>query len=395
MALAADGAGNLWVADSKGGRVLRYDANLVLAQTIAGFERPEGVAVTPSGAVLAVSEAKANRISTYDAALGLRLAVFGEKGAIKETKPLPPQLYLDKPAQVAFTPTGNLLVADRGNDMVQAFGLPGTPLVLAMAGASLGGARLASAADGPTAVVQRIGGMEGGRLDHPDGTVVDVPAGALPQDQDISVARAPKSAPAAGLAEASSAHQFGPEGLTFSEPASLTLAYEPELMASAGLVPAELKVHWWNPKAGTWEALASAVDETARTVTAHVAHFSLYQLLAPAHAAAFAADPEAAFAFRAIYMFPNPAVRSQRPAIHAAIGKADKVTVRFYDLTGQLLHEAVLTTPSVVDDGSGPQFAYEYAWDGRIASGIYFYAVTAEKNGSAPIRRVGKFAVVR
>ncbi|MBI3297911.1 MAG: SMP-30/gluconolactonase/LRE family protein, partial [Elusimicrobia bacterium] len=262
MALAADAAGNVWVADARGGRLLRYTPALDWAQTISGLKRPEGVAVTPSGAVVAVSEAKEHRLSTYDAVLGARLAVWGEQGPIKENKSLPAELLLKSPSQLAFTAGGNLLVADRGNDMIQGFGLPGTPLVAAMAGASAG-THLAAFGDE---------GFGGG---------------------------------------------FG----------------------------------------------AAALDEN--------------------------------FALRSVYAFPNPAVGGARPTVHVAVGKADKVTLKFYDVAGTPVHEATLDTPAVVNDEQGPQWAYEYAWAGHIPSGVYLYSVLAEKGGQAPIRRVGKLAVVR
>jgi len=38
--------------------------------------------------------------------------------------------------------------------------------------------------------------------------------------------------------------------------------------------------------------------------------------------------------------------------------------------------------------------AYEYAWTGRIASGVYYYTVEAERAGKK-LKAKGKFAVVR
>lgn len=110
----------------------------------------------------------------------------------------------------------------------------------------------------------------------------------------------------------------------------------------------------------------------------------------------FAAGPlDATFGLRDIYAFPNPAVGGQRPVIHAAVGVADRVTIRIYDIAGQPVHEATVDAPQVIDDGGGPQYAYEYPWGGHIPSGVYLYSVTAEKAGNAPIKRIGKLAVVR
>lgn len=102
------------------------------------------------------------------------------------------------------------------------------------------------------------------------------------------------------------------------------------------------------------------------------------------------------FKLRSIYVFPNPAVAGQKPTIHVSVGVADKVTFRFYDISGQQVHQATIDSPpSQIDDGTGPHPAYEYSWDGHIPSGVYLYSVTAEKAGQAPIKQSGKVAVVR
>lgn len=102
------------------------------------------------------------------------------------------------------------------------------------------------------------------------------------------------------------------------------------------------------------------------------------------------------FSLRSIYAFPNPAVAGQKPTIHVSVGVADKVTIRFYDISGQKVHEATIDSPpSQIDDGTGLHPAYEYAWEGHIPSGVYLYSVTAEKAGQASIRQSGKLAVVR
>jgi len=106
------------------------------------------------------------------------------------------------------------------------------------------------------------------------------------------------------------------------------------------------------------------------------------------------ADPS--FLLRDIYVFPNPAVRGQAPTVHAAVGIADQVRVKIYNVAGQQVHEAALDgTPPVIDDGSGSKYAYEYTWRGHIPSGVYLYTVEAKKSGHAPIRKAGKMGVVR
>lgn len=102
-----------------------------------------------------------------------------------------------------------------------------------------------------------------------------------------------------------------------------------------------------------------------------------------------------AFKLGDVYCFPNPAKR-QTPTFHIELGIADKVDLSIYDLSGDLVHKTSLSgTPQVIDDGQGPQYAYEYTWNiSDIGSGVYIYAIRARK-GKQNIRSVGKCAVIK
>ncbi|MBI4655558.1 MAG: right-handed parallel beta-helix repeat-containing protein [Elusimicrobia bacterium] len=102
-----------------------------------------------------------------------------------------------------------------------------------------------------------------------------------------------------------------------------------------------------------------------------------------------AADP--VFRLGEVYVFPNPAKGGKVPTFHVEAGLADSVKIRVYTVAGQLAHERTITgSPQVV----GSAYAYEYAWEGRIASGVYYYTIEAEKGGQK-FKAKGKFAVVR
>ncbi|MBI5201198.1 MAG: hypothetical protein HY925_06400, partial [Elusimicrobia bacterium] len=104
------------------------------------------------------------------------------------------------------------------------------------------------------------------------------------------------------------------------------------------------------------------------------------------------------FAFRDLYAFPNPANAGRSPTIRLQVGQADAVELRIYDVSGELVHGAQLTSARVVDDGGGkgPQVTYDYEWNtGGIGSGIYLYAVTAHRSGQTDIRKAQKLAVVK
>jgi len=109
-----------------------------------------------------------------------------------------------------------------------------------------------------------------------------------------------------------------------------------------------------------------------------------------------AAVADTTFRLGEAYAYPNPARGGERPVIHIETGLADRVTVRLFDVSGRQV--AVLAKeglPSLIDDGQGPQYAYELAWEGSIASGVYFFVARAEKAGASPLSVTGKLAVVR
>ncbi|MEW5906313.1 MAG: IPT/TIG domain-containing protein, partial [Elusimicrobiota bacterium] len=101
--------------------------------------------------------------------------------------------------------------------------------------------------------------------------------------------------------------------------------------------------------------------------------------------------PAAAFRLGEVYVYPNPAKGGAAPVFHLEFGLADKVDLKVYSVAGSLVHERTLTGPPQV---TSPVYAYEYAWDGHIASGVYYFTVEAERAGSK-LKARGKFAVVR
>lgn len=106
--------------------------------------------------------------------------------------------------------------------------------------------------------------------------------------------------------------------------------------------------------------------------------------------------PDASFRTGEVYAFPNPARHGRKPAIHVEAGIADQVTLRFYDLTGKLVHEARLSDiPKIINDGQGPEYAYEYLWDQDMPSGSYLCSVRVRKDGHPEWSRLIKLAVIR
>ena len=404
--IGLDAAGNIYVADPAGGRALKFDpgGRLLLAIPIASeqpgrFGMPFGVAVSPSGDCLLVSDRKFSRILKYDLNGGRNLA-FGGRGRVKGDAQLRPSasILLRKPMGMAMDAAGNLYVADRNNERIVKYGLPTDQPMLVVP--------TPRAEDDHVARVV-IDKEEGGSVSRKDKAGVIIPAEALPDDLKITVSSAPiqdtagedsrrQAIARSNLVAASPPVKYGPEGTQFQTEVTLVLPLSPSFASAKDASEQSISVYYWNDEKGRWEELKSEVDKKDLTVKAKTTHFSLYQVLVSSKGmettTRAAADPEAAFTFRELYVFPNPARAGAKPTIHLAVGKADQVIIRIYNVAGQQVHEASLDgNPQVIN----MQYAYEYAWDGHIPSGVYFYVVEAKKGGQGSIRRTGKMAVVR
>ena len=344
------------------------------------LKHPEGVAVSPDGNCIFVSDRANNRITRFDAE-GNASYAFGRKGRIKRKKALSKETVFHHPLGLALTPEGELLVADHSNRKIQRFALPeGKPTLVV------------PAEDEAAPAERWIEPSVGGKISGKNRASISVPPDALDLEEVIEVLAPEESSDRNDafetilLAAAGNAVQFEPAGLQFERPVTIELPYDAEFP--------DVGIYYWNESLGRWDALSSDVDAAASVVRAQTDHFSIYQVAGPK-----ALDPSASvvaadetFVLRELYVFPNPAERGVKPTFHIAVGIADSVNVRVYDVSGRLVHsETMIGAPSVVNGN----YAYRAEWNGRIASGVYLYVIRAKKGGHGDIRRSGKFAVVR
>jgi hypothetical protein len=146
--------------------------------------------------------------------------------------------------------------------------------VLLLAGLALPGVACSSSpsdsgtgGSAPVAKTTHISAADGGTVTAPDGTSLVIPAGALAADADITL-----GVGAAGNGAKSSVYTFGPDGLQFTKPATLSIK-------TAGLTPpagqalalAVLDGTTWTPLAGSTVA--------GDAVSAPILHFSQYALV--------------------------------------------------------------------------------------------------------------------
>ncbi|MDE2141735.1 MAG: hypothetical protein KGJ84_04920 [Elusimicrobia bacterium] len=406
--VAVDGAGDVYAADPKGHRALKFDATgkLLLSLPAVGDHgepgQPAGVAVTASGDCLLVSDRKLDRVLKYDLQGGQNL-LFGVLGKLKDDA-APEGIVFKRPLGLALDAQGNLFVADRDNERIEKFGLPTgqAPLIVPPPGP-----------EDPDTARDVVDKNEGGEVARADHAAVDIPAGAAPQDLKVTVST-PSLLSAADeasrqhavddkqLKTASPPVEYGPEGTQFAAPVTLTLPYSPDLVALQGIDETSLKVHYWNRTTGKWEDLDSTVDEKNHTITAKTSHFSLYQVFSST-VSTLGLQPLAigdpTFTYHDAYAFPNPVRGVSAVTIRIQVGLADSVEVHVYDLTGRRVHASSdFTLNTGLDDGNGKgtQYTYDHVWSvSGVGSGVYTYVITAKKAGKSDIHKTGRIGVVK
>ena len=108
-------------------------------------------------------------------------------------------------------------------------------------------------------------GPAGGKFELPSGGQLVVPEGAVLTQTDLSVtAVAGLSTP--GFEPVGPFYRFGPPGLAFQKPVTVILPYMSGERTRLGVA--------WSLDGSTWERLSVDVDETSKTLTAQVSHFS-------------------------------------------------------------------------------------------------------------------------
>jgi phospholipase C len=111
--VAADPAGDIWVADTGHDRIAEFSPSGRLAATFGkNLDQPAGIATDAAGHVW-VADTGHDRVVEFSSA-GRVLASFGSAGR-----------ELDQPVALAVTPFGDVWVADQGNSRVQEFSAAG------------------------------------------------------------------------------------------------------------------------------------------------------------------------------------------------------------------------------------------------------------------------------
>ncbi len=91
------------------------------------------------------------------------------------------------------------------------------------------------------------------------------------------------------------------------------------------------------------------------------------------------------------YVFPNPSKTGDVPTLHIEVDRADKLSYRIYDVSGDLITEGTITSAIKTENGKP---CYEQALDLKLfSSGTYLFVVTAERGEID--RKTGRFSVLK
>jgi lysophospholipase L1-like esterase len=223
-------------------------------------------------------------------------------------------------ATVTLSPSPSLDLVPSGTDVIQAIpkDAEGNPLTNrittwsssdpskvtvaagVVSGIALGSATITATIEGQSAsetVTVKDGAVvstSGLTFSAQSGAVtVAIPAGALTASKNVTVAPA-QSPPTTNRLMPGTAFEFGPNGITFAQPVTLTIKYNPSNLA-AGSPEAALKLY---EAVGTdWQLVTgSTADVTAHTVSGNVSHFTVYGVLMATGLAVAAGDGESAAA---------------------------------------------------------------------------------------------------
>ena len=116
-------------------------------------------------------------------------------------------------------------------------------------------------------------GTDGGTIEAA-GAELEIPAGAVSGDTPITVERSEPSATDTRVV--GDVYEFGPEGVTFTVPVTITLPYDPADLP-AGVSPRLLRLH--TLVNGRWQVVPGSVDAENHTVSGSTTHFSTWAVL--------------------------------------------------------------------------------------------------------------------
>ena len=224
--------------------------------------------------------------------------------------------------------------------------------------------------------VSQVIGRGGGKIISPDGTMLDIPPGALSSPTKITIKKLtpeeiiPPSNDSVKLLRI--AHKFEPEGLIFHKPVTMVLAYTDFEIDTTNFSEDSLSPFFYDKN--RWvKASAGEVNTDSNTITLLVNHLSTYDL---------GIDRRILPTTFSLYLTRNPFNLKDGTTIVFAAPSPGRLTLKIYDLAGD-----VVAIP-VRNYDINAKGEYSIKWNGLSetgrfhGSGIYVYvAFFTDKNG--------------
>ncbi len=226
---------------------------------------------------------------------------------------------------------------------------------------------------------------------HDSGVTVTIPANALPDTTDITIAvldnppALPDTINGVGLT-----FYLGPAGLQFDLPVTISLPVNSSILEDAGVFSInDLKIFWFSTVTGLWEEI-EVVSVSESEVIIKVNHFSYFTLATWKEALTVKG-------FAEIYNYPNPFdpddpdPLTSSTVIRYELSKDAEVSIKIYDVSGCLVY--------TIEENKQCYKSIEYqsSWDGIndqgeiVANNVYFCVIES----STGDREVRKIAVLR
>ncbi|MEJ2629474.1 MAG: hypothetical protein P8078_13095 [bacterium] len=227
-------------------------------------------------------------------------------------------------------------------------------------------------------------------IEHSSGVIVDIPAGALPDTTDITIAvldnppALPDTIKGVGLT-----FYLGPPGIQFDLPVTVTFPLNSSMLEQAGVFARnKLKVLYFSTAVGAWQEV-EVLSITATHVVIELDHFSYFTLASWMEAL----SPKG---FADVYNYPNPFdpddPQTGSTEIWYKLSKNAVITIKIFDVSGTLV-----TTLEENKQCIKSEDYYKCNWDGRneqgdlVANNVYFCVIES----SAGDKEVRKIAVLR
>jgi hypothetical protein len=112
-------------------------------------------------------------------------------------------------------------------------------------------------------------------IDIAGGTVVETEDGQTLQAIEVTRVCTNLPPPPANAYLVGCAYDFGPEGVTFDPPITITLRYEPSLVPDE-VAEEDLVIAYYDSAKGEWVVLPSTVDIVNHTISAEASHFTMF-----------------------------------------------------------------------------------------------------------------------